>query len=311
MKLIIIALGNGGLVSALILLFFRKRIINYLSLQKRIKNIMKESSLKSELRERKKDWRERLISPWFSWLIKKSYAVVPILNREQLKTLRIELNKAGIQDDEERYYRKNIVLCILALCAAGVIGRLVGKSFFFWAFTGFYVAFVIQRFQLKKLQKVRERRILKELPDVLDLLSVSILSGLTFDKAVEAAVRSGENKMKGSCILGEFKGLLDELNLGINKIKALEHMKNRCMNQHISMMVIMIKQAERLGMPMSNVLKQLSVECRMERQRRIEEAVGKLPVKMMFPMAFFIFPVVFLVLLAPAAYSFFEVMGGV
>lgn len=149
----------------------------------------------------------------------------------------------------------------------------------------------------------RKLSIQRDLPDVLDLLTVSVEAGLSFDGALAKLAE----KMKGA-LVEEFIRLLQEIRMGISRRDALLAMALRCDVPDVAMFTTSLVQADQLGVPIGNVLRVQSISMREKRQQRAEEKAMKAPIKMMLPLVFFIFPVIFIVLLGPAAIRIAETL---
>ena len=146
-------------------------------------------------------------------------------------------------------------------------------------------------------QKIAKRKLTlqQELPDVLDLLTVSVEAGLGFDGAL---VKLSE-KMKGQMV-DEFNRMLQEIRIGVSRKDALRALAERCDVQDISLFASALIQADQLGVSISKVLRIQSLDMREKRKQRAEEQGMKAPIKMLFPLVFFIFPALLIVLLGPA-----------
>jgi len=141
-----------------------------------------------------------------------------------------------------------------------------------------------------------------QLPDALDLLTISVEAGLGFDAALAKVVE----KMDGP-LVDEFRQALAEVRMGRARRDALRDVASRADAQPVSNFIGAIVQAEQLGVPIAKVLQIQSNQLRIERRQRAEEAAAKAPVKMLFPMVGCIFPTIFIVILGPAVVT---VMGG-
>jgi len=141
-----------------------------------------------------------------------------------------------------------------------------------------------------------------QLPDALDLLTISVEAGLGFDAALAKVVE----KMYGP-LVDEFRQALAEVRMGRSRRDALRDVASRADAQPVSNFIGAIVQAEQLGVPIAKVLQIQSNQLRIERRQRAEEAAAKAPVKMLFPMVGCIFPTIFIVILGPAVVT---VMGG-
>ena len=146
--------------------------------------------------------------------------------------------------------------------------------------------------------KIKSRKtILRQgLPDVLDLLTVSVEAGLGFDGAL---VKLSE-KMKGAMV-DEFTRMLQEIRMGIPRRDALRALAERCDVDDVTLFTSALVQADQLGVSIGNVLRVQSVDMREKRRQRAEEQAMKAPIKMLFPLVFLIFPALFIVLLGSAA----------
>ncbi|HHU90927.1 MAG TPA: type II secretion system F family protein [Clostridiaceae bacterium] len=144
--------------------------------------------------------------------------------------------------------------------------------------------------------KIRKRQseISKSLPDIMDLLTVSVEAGLTFDSALSKVVE----KMPGP-LAREFETVLQEIKVGKTKKEALYQMSDRIGIQDLRSFVGAVVQADQLGVSLGRVLRLQSEQIRQNRKQRISEKAMKAPIKMLIPMVVFIFPVIFIVLLGP------------
>lgn len=147
----------------------------------------------------------------------------------------------------------------------------------------------------------RKEKIKKALPDFLDLLYVSVEAGLGMDLALKRA----SEKMKGP-LSEEILKTLNEIAKGRVREEALKGLANRTGVKELNVFVTAIIQTEQLGSDIANMLRVQSVTMRESRRQRAEELAAKIPVKMMFPLIFLMFPFLFVVILGPAIISIFE-----
>jgi tight adherence protein C len=169
---------------------------------------------------------------------------------------------------------------------------------------GLIIAIMLPGYYLKLKSKARCRLALKELPDVLDLLTVSLEAGLGFDAALSKLISKKEG-----VLAGEFRRCLEEIRLGKTRREALTGVKERLDLDELRVLISSILQAEKLGIGMVQVLRIQSHEARDRRKQRAEEQAMKAPIKMLFPLVLFIFPSLFIVLLGPAAIQLIETFG--
>ncbi len=151
--------------------------------------------------------------------------------------------------------------------------------------------------------KIRRRQdeIVKALPDALDLLTICVEAGLGFDAAMNKVVEKWDN-----ALATEFARVIQEIRLGKPRREALRNMADRTEVADVTTFVAAIIQADQLGVSIAQVLRIQSDQMRMRRRQRAEEKAHQAPVKMMFPLVFFIFPTIWIVLLGPAVLQVME-----
>jgi tight adherence protein C len=149
-------------------------------------------------------------------------------------------------------------------------------------------------------RKVSERKmmILRDLPDTLDLLAISVEAGMGFEGALEVVCQNFT-----SPLADEFSRTLREMELGLPRRDAFQNLKRRTEVPELSNFVLALLQADALGIPIGRVLKTQAAEMRNKRRQWAREKAGKLPVKIMFPLVCFIFPAILVVVLGPAGSS--------
>lgn len=153
--------------------------------------------------------------------------------------------------------------------------------------------------------KKRKHNITKQLPDILDLLTISVEAGLAFDAAMQRVTEKADNDLSK-----EFQRVLTDTRLGRPRRDALKDMANRTGVEDIQTFTAAIIQAEQLGVSISKILRVQADQMRIRRRQRAEEAAQKAPIKMLFPMVFLIFPSLFVVILGPAVPRLMESLGG-
>lgn len=153
---------------------------------------------------------------------------------------------------------------------------------------------VLPNFALGKSISERQKKIQNSLPDIIDLLTVSVEAGLGFDGALVKVI----DKMPGP-LASEFEKVLQEIKVGRQKKDALRDMTERVSVQDLTTFVGSVIQADQFGVSIGNVLRLQSEQMRQKRRQRAQEKALKAPVKMIIPMVVFIFPTLFSVLLGP------------
>ena len=150
-------------------------------------------------------------------------------------------------------------------------------------------------FYLNRRVKARQAAVSAELPDALDLLSVSVEAGLGFDGAVQKLTEHMEGPL-----IEEFELALGGIRIGEGRSEALKKVAERSSSQEMASFVRAIIQADQLGISLGRILKVQAGDTRLKRQLLAEEKAMKAPIKMLFPTVIFIFPAMFLVVLGPA-----------
>ena len=163
-----------------------------------------------------------------------------------------------------------------------------------WLGLGFIVGGSLPLMILNSIITKRQTKILKQLPEVLDLMCVSVQAGLTFDAAVKKIVQRTHGPL-----IDELREALDDMSMGVARRMALKSMANRCEVPELSLFVSSIVQAERLGTSISNTLTIQADNMRERRRQSIKEEALKAPIKILFPLLLFIFPALFVVILVP------------
>ncbi len=154
---------------------------------------------------------------------------------------------------------------------------------------------------VKQHRDVRVEAIEKELPDVLDVLAISVEAGVGLEGAIQAVVDRFD-----SPLAREFGHMLSEMELGLSRREALQNLRSRTDIPDLNGFVLALLQADALGMPMTRVLQTQAEEMRRRRRGKVREAAAKLPVKILFPLILFILPALFIVILGPAVISITE-----
>ena len=147
----------------------------------------------------------------------------------------------------------------------------------------------------------RKMQIRKDLPDALDLLTITVEAGLAFDAAMTQVARNTEGPLAE-----EFYRVLQEIQLGLARGEALETMAARVDIEELNAFVGAVVQADSLGIPIAQVLRVQAREMRIKRSQRAEEAAMKVPVKILFPLIFCILPSLFIVVMGPAGINIFH-----
>jgi tight adherence protein C len=170
---------------------------------------------------------------------------------------------------------------------------------------GVLLGWTTPRYIVARRARSRAEQIEYDLPELIDLLVVSIESGLGLTGSLQFAT----DRLKGP--LGdEMKLMLREQQMGLASDEALRSLLERCETEGIRSFVRAILQGEQLGVSIGQIMRNLALEMRKKRRQRAEERAQKAPVKVLFPLVFLIFPAIFVVILGPAIFPIIEIFGG-
>lgn len=173
------------------------------------------------------------------------------------------------------------------------------------ALGGAAICYIAPDFFINSRTRGRRELMQTDLPNVLDLLCVSVEAGLGFD----AAVAKLSERMEGP-LVDEFGLVLHEMRIGESRSEALKNLSDRVDVPEVSQFCRAIIQADQLGIALSRILRVQSHDMRVRRQLAAEEKAMKAPVKMLFPTVVFIFPSMFVVALGPAALNLMKTFSG-
>ena len=190
----------------------------------------------------------------------------------------------------------------LGLCAGGVLGFLLGLStpatMLAFAGLGAAAGFFLPDLLLYNTGSKRQTVIRKQLPDSLDMLTVCVEAGLGFDAALSQVAHETHGPLAA-----EFQRMLHDMQLGQSRVDTLRTLADRTTIGELRAFASALVQASELGVPTGRVLREQAKEMRVKQRQLAEEKAQKLPVKILFPMMFCIFPALFVVVLGPAAIS--------
>ena len=174
------------------------------------------------------------------------------------------------------------------------------------ALAGCAIGYMAPSMALGRLAQRRQHRIRLGLPDVLDLLVVSVEAGLGLDQAIQ---RVGEELAFAHPDLADELRLINlELRAGKGRVEALRNLSDRTGVDDVSSLVAMLVQTDKFGTSVAQSLRVHSDTVRTKRRQRAEEAAAKTGVKMVFPLVFCIFPAIWVVSIGPAAIKFIQVL---
>ena len=170
---------------------------------------------------------------------------------------------------------------------------------------GLILGFMVPDLWLSLKVKKRHNQIRQDLPAVIDLLNLCVEAGLDFMLAVSRVIR----EFKKCPLTDELNEVWRETRMGASRRDALQHLTQRVGLPELASFVRTLLQADRMGSPMSEALKIQAEEIRMRRSLRGEEIALQAPIKLLFPLFFFILPAVLIVVAGPIFLQFMR--GGI
>ncbi|MPM05765.1 hypothetical protein SDC9_52060 [bioreactor metagenome] len=301
-----IALAWGALIFSLILLslgaYGERRDLVSRRVSSVLNNSQKVNILDEEL---SKPLSERLIKPLLKAFFSKieKYAIKNSntesnTKKQKSNKLKKMLHQAGMSISVSEYSFIRLIVIVSTAALFGIISIAVGLSMrsVLGVVFGIYVGYTVVRFQLASKISKRRRSMEKQLPDVLDLLSVNVEAGLGFEQALLHVIGHFEGP-----IIDELTITYREMTMGRPRREALILLAERCDLNEVKTFTGSIVQAEQLGISIKNVLRTQATAMRTNRRNKVEEKAMKISVKILLPMVGFIFPVLLIVLMGPAA----------
>ena len=208
----------------------------------------------------------------------------------------------------DRVMAGKVVGFSVALVTALVLSLLMGLSFVITLV--FVIAASLAGYNAPNMylyQKAHDRaeQLQRALPDAIDLLTISVESGLGFDAALSQVARNTDGPLAD-----EFARMLQEMQIGRGRAEALRSLADRTSLPDLRSFVSAMVQADAFGIPVGQVLRVQSSEIRTKRRQWAEEQAQKVPVKILVPLIFCILPCLFIAVLGPAGISIMDSFSG-
>ncbi len=188
-----------------------------------------------------------------------------------------------------------VLVAVSAPSALAILGVVIGGTL------GWRVPLTV----IRRRATERYERIDRDLPELIDLLVVSVEAGVGLAGALQMIAA----RMEGP-LADELRLMLQEQSMGLSNTQSLGKLLDRCDTPSVRSFVRSLQQGERLGVSIGSILRGLAVEMRTRRRQAAEERAQKAPIKILFPLVFLIFPAMFVVLLGPAVFVFKSAFGG-
>jgi tight adherence protein C len=180
------------------------------------------------------------------------------------------------------------------------------NALLFWLLLTAGIGYYLPNIILRNLIARRQREVFETFPDALDLMTVCVEAGLGLDAALARV--ANEISLKSEVLAEELQLVTLELRAGSSKEKALRNLALRTGVQDVDALVAMLIQAERFGTSIADSLRIQSDMLRTKRRQRAEEQAAKIALKLLFPLIFFIFPSLLVVLMGPAFIQIYRVL---
>ncbi len=301
---ILIAITAGLTIASVIIIFNQIFFYRKYLIENRLKKIQPLASENSDDDVFRKSFFDRVGDP----IYEKFLSFLSIMTPESIKD-----NYETIIFQSGNYKKKTpsnvlavqIITALILTTVFGLILILLGYKNPIVVLPISLAGFLLPYFQLRTKARKRSLEIQNKLPDILDLLYVSVEAGLGFDMSMKRAT----DKIKGE-LSNEIKWALDDIAKGKEREEALRAIYKRTGVDDLNSFITAVIQAEQLGSNIANMLRIQSKMLRQKRKQRAEEQSMKLPIKMIFPLIFFMFPSIFIVVLGPAALSAMDNLKG-
>ncbi len=248
--------------------------------------------------EQSLSFRDRVMVPLFKGL---ANLVTRFTPEQQIEATRRQLELAGKAQttDPRVFFGQRLMLTVLmgggAFAVFFVLSHQAPTTALLLTVGGALLGFFLPALQLKGQVTRRQQGIIRDLPDALDLMTICVEAGLTFDMAMSKVYEKWDNDLATS-----FGRVLAEIQLGKTRREALRDMSSRMDVPDVTSFVAAIIQADQLGVSIAKILRVQSDQMRVKRRQRAQEKAQQAPIKMMIPMVFLIFPSIWIVLLGPS-----------
>jgi tight adherence protein C len=218
--------------------------------------------------------------------------------------LRAELMAAGIYTMSPRTLLGYRVIAAVLFPIVVLIVASVSVLSVLVAIVTIAIGWMLPLVIVRRKARIRLSEIDRRLPDLIDILVVTIEAGLGFTGALRVAADNVTGPLSD-----ELRLTLQEQTMGLSVGEALGHLAARANTPGMLSFVRAMAQGERLGISVGQIMRNLSLEMRKRRRKQADERAQKAPIKMLFPLVFLIFPAMFVVLLVPALISLVQTLG--
>lgn len=304
---VFISIAAGAFFFSLIVLCFGKKAEKRDALNNRLQGLTKEPNHVNLVAEEEmsKSFAERVLRPTMQHLLRLLPASMVVRDKtsgsERKKKM---LQQAGWTISPEEYTLLQAILmlgCALLGLVLGLVSKAGTLRVVLYFVLGIFASYTVLRYVCAATITKRKADMEKQLPDLLDLLSISVAAGLGFERAMSYII----DTMDGP-LIDEFAVTYREMSLGRSRKDALTMLGERCGVEDLSAVTGALVQAGQLGIPIGNVLQSQAAAIRRSRRSKVQEKAAKISTKILLPMMLFIFPVLLIVLLGPSAVTIIQ-----
>jgi tight adherence protein C len=230
----------------------------------------------------------------------------------EVRKLQLQLMHAGFRSDAAPIVYRGLQLISMAgfpaiVALACAFATKPPKSAILWILFAFVVGFFLPRYVLRRMITSRQRRLRWGLADALDLMVVSVEAGLGLNAALVKV--SQELKDVHPDIADEFELANLEIRVGRDRDEAMRNLAERTGVDDLKSLVATLLQTDKFGTSIARALRVFSDSLRTKRRQRAEQEAQKAAVKLLLPLACFLFPTLFIAILGPAALNLIDVLG--
>lgn len=302
------ATATGIFLFSVIVLCFGDRASRKDSVKNRLFELGKEVSRAYVIGddELNRPFADRVIRPAIHRLTAMLSAIIPVRKRDSGSSERQKrlLQQAGWTISVEEYTTLQLILmasCGLLGLTLALISKVDLMETVGYTIGGMFAAYAVLRYVCAATATRRKAAMEKQLPDMLDLLSVSVAAGLGFERAMLHIIETMDGPL-----IDEFAVTYREMSMGRSRKDALTLLGERCGVEDLSSVTGALVQAGQLGIPIRNVLQSQAAAIRRARRSRVQEKAAKVSTKILLPMVGLIFPVLIIVLMGPSIITIME-----
>jgi tight adherence protein C len=234
-------------------------------------------------------------------------------NVEQVRATRLRLINAGYRSGKAPVFYNGaklllaiVIVCLLPMIPAKLLGFPSVSLLTFYYVLAAACGYYAPALWLRRAIAIRKDALQRAIPDALDLMVVCVEAGLGLDQAIG---RVGEEVKRAHPELSDELNILAlELRTGVSRQEALRNLAHRTDLEEVRNLVAMLVQTDRFGTSIGQALRVHADAMRTTRRLKAEELAAKLPVKLLLPLIFFIFPTIFIVVIGPACLKIVQVL---